>query len=301
MTNTKEARIETSTVCNYNCVFCPHNIMTRKKEIMSMELFKDIISKLPKQITTITLSGMGEAFMDKGIFDKIKYCKSLGYTVNVLSNGSKITNINIDELVNSGLDSIRISIHSVNPYKYKMITKANDNEIYYALASPILIAMKRKTPIKIIITTDMIEEDEEEVKNIRKKYENIVDTIEIWKVHNWSSWKDYRKGKKSKTTCGRPFNGPLQIQVDGTINMCCFDYDGKLLLGDLKSQSIEEIFESDMYKTIVDFHKGKNNNSNLLCNKCDQLYEKDDSIVIYNNKFGKERIGKLSTTYEDVE
>lgn len=300
MTNTIEARIETSTICNYNCIFCPHNEMTRKKEIMSMELFEHILYILPKQITTLTLSGMGEALMDKGIFDKIKYAKERGYIVNLLTNGSKLTSINIEKLIHSGLDSIRISIHSVDLNKYQKITGATDKEAFYAISSPQLIAILAKTPIKTIVTVDVIDENKKDIKEIIKKYEHLIDLLEVWKVHNWSSWKNWRKGTRIKKTCGRPFNGPLQIQVDGTVNMCCFDYDGKLLLGDLKTQNLNEVFDSEMYKSIVNFHNG-GEDKNLLCSRCDQLYERDESVLIYNSKFGKDRVGKLSTTYREIE
>ena len=71
-------------------------------------------------------------------------------------------------------------------------------------------------------------------------------------ITGWTG-RDYRTIKKEQLkTCGRPFNGPLQVQVDGTVNMCCFDYNGKLLLEDLNAQSLAEIFNSVAYKKIRD-------------------------------------------------
>ena len=297
---TTEARIEISTLCNYKCSFCPHSELNRKKETMSMNLFIDIIAKLPEHITTITLSGLGEAFLDTDIFDKIYYAKKMGYIVNILTNGSQLNQIKTLKITNLKVDSLRISIHSTDIKKYKEITGSSDED-YYTVMNSIRILNEFPNDVKVIVTVDMIEENTDEVNNIIKKIEPLVDLLEIWKVHNWGSRFDYRKGKKVKSTCGRPFNGPLQIQVDGTVNMCCFDYDGELLLGDLKTQTIDEIFEGSMYKVIVDYHKGINSYADLLCHKCDQLYEKDESILIYNSKFGKERIGKTSTTYEDME
>lgn len=303
MTNTKEARIETSTVCNYSCVFCPHSSpdFTRKKQIMNMDLFKDIISKLPKQINTITLSGMGEVCTDPGTIDKIKYCKEKGYTVNMLSNGSLLTSIMLHQIVEAGLDSLRLSIHAIDPIKYENITGATTNEYINAINTVDILSGFRNG-MELIVTCDMIEVDEDIIKNIRNWFEKKVDLLEIWKTHNWSDWGNYRKGSTHKTTCGRPFNGPLQIQVDGTINMCCFDYDGKLTIGDLKTQTVDEVFSGEEYKNILSFHSGEFDYEPLLCEYCDQLYEIDESVVIYNSKYNsKERIGKVSTTYQEME
>jgi len=302
MTNTNEARIETSTICNYSCSFCPLNTKSfkRKKEVMSFKLFKEIINKLPENIEVVTLSGMGEPFLDDTIFDKIKYCKEKGYIVNSLTNGSLFDTEKMIKMIDSGLDSLRVSFHYYDINKYKKLTGASSKN-YENVVELINVFHYTKNNIKIIMTVDVLEEDKKDIENIIRNFKDKVDLLEIWKVHNWVNWKEYRKGEKVKQTCGRPFNGPLQIQVDGTINMCCFDFNGELLLGDFKNQKIDEIFNSKMYNKIKNFHLGRKEN-NLICEKCDQLYKKNNSIVIYNSRFeAEERIGKISTTYRKME
>ena len=293
---TNEARIETSTVCNYNCTFCPHDRLTRKKEFMSMELFTEILTKLPKEITILTLSGLGEMFLDPTIFQKIALAKSQGYHVNALTNGSMMNSVGVNALKSSGIDSIRISIHASDLNTYQEITGASVGG--YKNVNFLINNIPKN--IHSIITVDMTKDNTEEVSKMIELYNDKVDLLEIWKVHNWAGEFDYREGEKVKTTCGRPFHGPLQIQVDGTVNMCCFDYDGELTLGDLRTQSLDDIFKGPMYEAIVDFHTGKSSYDNLLCTKCDQLYEKDESILLYNSGFSKDRIGTLSTTYQEM-
>jgi radical SAM protein with 4Fe4S-binding SPASM domain len=125
----------------------------------------------------------------------------------------------------------------------------------------------------------------------------------VWRPHNWVDGRDYRAVQQEKLkTCGRPFKTPLQVQVDGTVNMCCFDFDGKLLLGDLKDQTLKEIFQSDMYKKIVECHTtGKYENSGLICKNCDQRNVDKSDVMVYNSKFAiEERVKKVSTTYSDI-
>lgn len=298
MTNTNEARIESSTVCNYACSFCPHSDLTRSKDFMSMDLYRTIIDKLPSEIEVVTLSGLGEMFLDPNIFAKIIYAKNRGYTVNALTNGSMFVGSKLEELRVSGIDSVRLSIHASTFDLYKSITGCSsvrdfNNKEY-------LIDYLQATDIEVIVTMDVTDENIHDVDNVILKYRERVDLLEIWKVHNWGKWGSYRDGEQAKMTCGRPFDGPLQIQVDGTINMCCFDYDGTLLLGDLKTQTIEEIFNSASLDTIKKFHLGETVEEDILCKHCDQLYAKDEGILIYNSKFGKERIGTLSTTYKEM-
>ena len=130
-----------------------------------------------------------------------------------------------------------------------------------------------------------------------------VDLLEVWRPHNWADSKDYRAVQKDKLkTCGRPLNTPLQIQVDGTVNMCCFDFDGKLLLGDLRTQTLEEIFESSMFNKILRYHtSGDYRGSGIICENCDQRNVEKTDAMIYNSKYDiEERVKKVSTTYADL-
>jgi radical SAM protein with 4Fe4S-binding SPASM domain len=274
---------------------------------MSNTTFFKLLNKLEIEaphITDITLSGMGEPFFDPQIVDKAWHAKNKGYRVYILSNGSKADPERIYTLFKNKLDSIRFSVHSLHEDYYDHITQTKNN--FHKSLSNIEFALSIKSHFntKIIISSDITEDHIEDVEKLRARFARRADLLEIWRPHNWVNWAGYRSGKLFKTTCGRPFNGPLQIQVDGTINMCCFDYNGDLLLGDFNTQSLEEIFSSEMYQKIVEAHsdKEKMKQSNLICKQCDQLYEKDESIMLYNSKFDKsKRIEKVSTTYKGLE
>lgn len=303
-TTSNEVRFETSTLCNYKCQFCPHHIsFSRKKEIMSYDLFISLLEKVKEQlpqITECTISGFGEALLDKDIINKFVYAKYNGYNIHLLTNGSRLTEENIDDLLLMGINDIRISLHTLNTHNYMSITKAKEKDHYHVVnIIDYIVNHKNKKKTNLIITADIVKENEGDVQELIDELSEKVDVLEIWKPHNWSDWANYRNGRKKKTTCGRPWNGPIQIQVDGTVNMCCFDYNGKLTLGDLKTQTFSEIENGEMMQKIRSLHKGSEE-KNLICEKCDQLYDLKD-IVIYNSKFdSQDRIGKLSTTYKEI-
>ena len=130
-----------------------------------------------------------------------------------------------------------------------------------------------------------------------------VDLMEIWYAHNWVYGLKNRIVQKEKLkTCGRLDKGPLQIQVDGTINACCFDWDGKLVFGDLKSQRLTEIFSSMTHDSVFWYHKlGNFEDSKLICENCDQRNKDKSDILIYSSKHDlDERVKMTSTVYEKV-
>lgn len=305
VTTTNEVRLEISTECSYSCRFCPHSEkLTRKKEIMSNDLFKSLLLKVKNQapqITDLTLSGLGESTLDKDLLKKVEFAINEGYKIHILSNGSIISIGRLKRLIDLRVSDLRFSVHAVdsNKYNYVVGRRVNINSIIEKIEKSYLYSRNKNT--KIIVTSDIIDQTLDQIEKIKQKFLLITDLLEIWRVHNWADGFNFRNRDREKTTCGRPFHGPLQIQVDGTVNACGFDYDGKLLLGDLKNQSLKEIFNSDEYKRISDFHSDINSRDDIICNGCDQLRE-DLGSVIFNSKYNaKDRVGKTSTNYKDLE
>jgi len=303
MLNTNEVRIETCTFCNYECVFCPHSTtFKRKQEIMSLDKFCFIVDKIKEElpnITDITISGFGEAFIDDTILDKIQYARLSGFKVHTLSNGYYLNKSKVKFLNDIGVEDIRISLHSIEYDAYKKLTKASYHHFSEVLVNIDYII--KKTDIPLILTFEIIPHiNDDQIDKIKDLYGNHA-TIEMWKPHNWANAFKYRKKKITKTTCGRPWNSPYQIQVDGTVNMCCFDYNGILLLGNFLTQTMEEIFTGRLYLDLKMHHENDMlDNSKYLCKNCDQRQSQED-IIIYNNKFNKtDRINRTSTNYEKI-
>ena len=297
---TNEVRIETSTKCNLSCVFCPHSTQfKRKKEIMSYNMFCTILDKIKLEkstIDTVTISGFGEAFLDNTILDKIEYARSKGYKVLVLTNGTLLTPFIINSLESLGIESLRISLHTTNQYNYKKITKSNlCNKVVSSIDNII------DSNLKLIISCEIIDINKNDINDIVEKYKEKVYLIEMWKPHNWVTAYNYRNKTPLVKTCGRPFNGPIQIQIDGTINMCCFDFNGELLLGNFLKNSLQYIFNDKPFKEIESFHHGNSIISSLICKNCDQRSNSSENIV-YNSKFSKtERIHLTSTNYKEID
>ncbi len=302
-----ELRLEVTTKCNYNCIICPREKLTRKKETMSYELFKHIFDKInseTSQYDTLTFPGLGEPLLDKTVDDKIIYAKKHNYTVLMLTNGSLLTVDRFRRLEDIGLDSVRVSIYGDSPESYNIVHRTKKADSFQRVRENLTEISRIKDHTSLLITYNVVEGcNDSALEPWIEYWKDKVDLLEVWRPHNWVDGRSYRSVQREKTkTCGRPWKTPLQIQVDGTVNMCCFDFDGKLLLGDLKTQTLEEVFESSMFKKILKHHtSGDFNESGLICENCDQRNLDKSEVMIYNSKFDiQERIRKVSTTYADI-
>ncbi len=302
-----EIRFETTTKCNYNCIICPRDKLTRKRETMPLNRFKYLLDKViseTSQYDTVTFSGFGEPLLDPTLDEKIKLASNHGFNVLILSNGSLLTVERFKVLEGLGVKSIRISLYGMSTQTYSAIHRITKPEIFNKLIDNLVKIAEMKKTTEILLTYNVVEGiNSSETEAWIEFWKDKVDLIEVWKPHNWVDGRDYRAIQPEKLdTCGRPWTTPLQIQVDGTVNMCCFDFDGKLLLGDLNTQTLGEIFSSESFHKILRCHEtGNFTHSNLICENCDQRNKEKADVMIYNSKFEiSERVGKVSTTYKEL-
>jgi len=309
--DTNEVRIEIATTCNAECVFCPHptDEFTRTKRVMTTADYKFYLDKVlaakGDAITDIGFSGFGEIFTDKNILEKLQYAHTKNRDIHVLTNGSLLTKELMDEMFKLNIADIRISIHTSIPDSYnKTMMFKNKKTNYFNVKSNIDYIINNKPDHMDLILTAVI--DNSILDDVEQLIEDYDDKcyLEIWKPHNWVYGKDYRNVDRValKKTCGRPFNGPIEVLNNGDVIMCCFDFNASMVLGNLKKQSLEEIYESDLFKKLVSTHTdGSCATSDLICNGCDQLHVTED-VIIHNNRVGDKevRLSKTSTNLKQI-
>ena len=110
----EQIQIETvAGLCNVSCNMCPIDSHPRQ-EIMSLDFFKRIIKRLKSysgEIKMVTLSGIGEPFLDKSISLKISYLVESGFQgVGVYTNGMALTPSNTEKVFEAGLSTLVISL-----------------------------------------------------------------------------------------------------------------------------------------------------------------------------------------------
>jgi radical SAM protein with 4Fe4S-binding SPASM domain len=107
------ANIEITTYCNLDCQFCARSELNKRNKHMPFELFRNILSILPNTYK-IVLVGLGEPLLHPEIVDFIKYAKSQGRKVGMVTN-AMLLNPNVSyQLLEAGLDSIAFSIDGSN-------------------------------------------------------------------------------------------------------------------------------------------------------------------------------------------
>ena len=290
-----EVRIENCSICNANCIMCPREKLTRPQMIMTNKHFgylvdqsKDLGAEL------ISIFGFGEPLIDRDVIWKTQYCSNLGLDTFITTNAALLNTDMAFGLISAGLSHMRFSCHGVGR-NYERVHKPLKFENVRANIFNFIKINDIKYNHSSTVSMTVIPMNNETIDEIRDYWEDYVDYLEIWRPHNWGDCKDYRKGRKQLKTCFRPFNGPLQINADGQIMVCCFDFDGKMIVGCTHSQSIEEIIKGAWFRRIREKHE-RGDMSGLPCETCDQLFIEEQNPLLYSNRDPSLEINKTSST-----
>ena len=298
-----EIRFETTNKCTYHCKICPREEMTRDQGIMSMELYKRlIIEGIERGLKYVTLTGFGEAFLDKHFIERAMFAKSCGLYVSVDTTGFALKQSIAQELIQMEFDFIRFSIFATTKEVYKKVHNLDKFDIVLSNVLQLMDLKSEKNSIFPKVGVYYVEqpENKHQTNDFLNFWVGKVDEVNAWKAHNWIDTYNFRKkGYKRKKTCGRPLHGPLQIRWNGEVSACCFDFNNQLIIGDLSKGTYDDLFEDARYKKLYDAHNSGDMKDYTICDNCDQLYEVPDTLIFSTDDQNK--IGTSGNTFVSFE
>ncbi|MEW6479088.1 MAG: radical SAM protein [Pseudomonadota bacterium] len=120
---------ETVNICNFRCVICPYNEMTRQKQTMKDELFKKVVADycdMGGGDVALTPS-VGDVFLDKKLVNRIRHLKeqpkikSIGFVTNA-GNAGVFSDEDLAFIVNS-CTRINISVYGLDEEETAAMTR----------------------------------------------------------------------------------------------------------------------------------------------------------------------------------
>ena len=279
-----EVRFETTDLCNAHCIMCPREKHTRPHGIMDQAKYKKSIDEIiTLGAKRVVLTGYGEPMLDKNLEKKISYAKSKGLGTYIITNGSAITEKRARSLLRAGLDEMRVSFYGMEAKTYNAVMRGLDyGKTIRALMDFKDIREKLGVDTKIHLSFLAMSENHKDVESFKAFWGPKVDIIEVWKPHNFGDGKNFRLRTDKKKTCGRPENGPLQIQWNGEVVPCCYDYNNQIILGNAFEQPIMDILNGAKYKALRQAHKKGRFDKFPYCDQCDQLLPHEDALLFTN-------------------
>lgn len=311
--------IEPTPYCNLKCVMCPQSdsrisSVIQGKTHIDFALYRKIIDEAVDHVYDINLAHRGESTFHKCLPDMIRYAAQRGIRTRLHTNGTILNERMSREIVESGLDLMSFSFDGFEKGSYEKIRvrsnfdKTLDNIVQF-------LRVKKQygngKPFTVFQVIDMEGNTAGKEAFIRRFDGLPLDQWYIKKPHNWGGIKsgdpviDQYCHRESYSHCSFLWYS-LTILWDGRVTPCPQDFFEEQILGDLRSQTIREVWDGkplvDLRQALVDREWEKVR----PCNTCDRLWRKkvagmpkvnlrtfiSDNLIGYNflNRFFRTRI-----------
>ncbi|MGD9158490.1 MAG: radical SAM protein [Desulfobacteraceae bacterium] len=274
-------------VCNFKCSYCIHSLPKKDrgfiadKTIMDFDLYKKCIDDLvqfPQKIKMLRFAATGEPLLHPQIAEMIKHAKDkkVGESLEIVTNASLLTKELSDDLIDAGLDWLRISIQGLSSQKYKAICGVDIDLDEFTENIRYFYKNRKECKVYIKIIDCALEENEEE--KFYDIFGSICDKIAIEHLNPAVPEIDYTKLSDTPLTitqngnavqnaeiCPQPFY-MLQINPDGNIVPCC-SMQTAFVCGNAEEESIFDAWNGGKFKKFqLAMLKNK---KNYICKKCE--------------------------------
>ena len=116
-----EAYFEVANRCNSLCATCPLTFSPQEQaRQLSLDEFKALVAQLP-DLRRAVLQGIGEPLLNRDLARMIAHLKERGVYTVFNTNAALLTRRRQVELIDSGLDELRVSLDSSTPDTYLKI------------------------------------------------------------------------------------------------------------------------------------------------------------------------------------
>lgn len=260
--------IDPSNICNLRCPLCPTGLATlgRERGRMPLERYRQLIDQIAPYAYFVELYNWGEPFLHPMIFDMIKYASSKRIAVRVSSNLNHFNAEMAAKAVESGLDSVLLSVDGSTQETYGKYRRGGQLERALENIRLLVAAKKKANSYRPFITLRILinrynEHQIGPMRTIARELEVdaftigtlFVDTTDKGQVEEWLptderlSYYDHSAPQiENVWHCSDLWEG-MTINWDGGLAPCCWLHDKKHDYENGFERPLREIWNGDAY------------------------------------------------------
>ena len=298
--------LDPSNHCNFHCSFCPRSLPDYRNYIekdvhLDFDLCAKIFDELRNwnRLKVLRLYYLGEPFLNPKFADILALALrwKVAERIEITSNGTVLSNDLAERLCDAAENDnetniyLRFSVYSVLPEKHATITGASfDIERIRTNIENLKTVRDKRRASNIFLYAKMLDMFSDENDLFLERYHGIVDEAAIEPPHNWSGANDHNilagaYGNGVPQTAFRHAACPLlfysmAVNADGSVVVCCIDWNRKTQIGDCNTQSLREIWNGESLHHLRLLHLSGKRRENDACRNCEFLHEipKSDGV-----------------------
>lgn len=294
-------QVETTNVCNSACTFCAYTKMTRKKGVMSLPLFEQIIAEYAAMGGgSVSLTPLvGDALLDPHLIERLQILDECPQTTQISLTTNAIaferyTDNEIRQILET-MDCIQISIGGLDESTYMEMFGVNKfAQVQSSLERLLKLKDEIEAPpnINLAFRTNDWRFELRYRQQIKELQQRGVFVSHIWSYANYAGLVEKDKNLKLEVSSGNMKKDltciysavHMAIGWDGRITACgCADFEGtELRIGQLGEGSLGQVWAGAKRRGVLDSFA--NRKLHKICREC-SAYKSDSAI--FSNKFCK--------------
>lgn len=227
----------------------------------------------------VILHGYGEPLVDKNIVKRVQACTDRGIPTYFSCVPANLSVKRAEKVMDAGLSVLKCSMDGLDDEQQQSV-RGRLNNFEKSLQTMLdVIEMKEKKGYKTLIVPTMIAlSADDEAKEMHQRF------IEMWKGHDVFAYvksqdnRWYFEGDEGlennshyeEQYCEYPWTS-LTVMADGSVVPCTQDYNCELAQGNVKDNSLKEIWNGENYENLRKWHVSGQFPKGHKCNeRCDQ-------------------------------
>ena len=271
--------------CDLECVMCYQGFRNDAEKFTVNETILDkIFNDFKKNKLSALMLTASEPLLYKH-FDKVlkRAEEAEIMDVFIFTNGNLLNEKNSRLILNSCVTRLFVSIDAATEETYNKVRipvskRLLEENRLRKLENNVKNFIKLKNDLNkrlplTRVSFVALKENSHEVELFKSKWENIVDSVEIQRetsIKVYDKIKNYRGKELKNYNCNKPW-GDMAIYSNGLVGPCCNLVGRKTPIGNIKDNSIKEIWNGSK---MTELRNGfKNNNPNDICKSCIESQE----------------------------
>jgi radical SAM protein with 4Fe4S-binding SPASM domain len=209
---------------------------------------------------TLILHGFGEPILDKTLPEKIAIASKKGLPTYFSMNPVNIKMEKMIEIAEAGLNFLKLSLEGMDnetQMKYRGKTDRSFEETLQKITAVIKLFTERNYKTKIIITKLNFKDDFKEQEYYLNYWKQFPVIVYVKNQHNRWLYEEEAVSENSAEYMQRYCEFPwmsASILHDGTVVPCPLDYEGKLNMGNINNNTLEEIWNGEKFDSFRKMH-----------------------------------------------
>jgi MoaA/NifB/PqqE/SkfB family radical SAM enzyme len=291
--------LDTTNICNARCPFCPlftgnwpMDRTTRAPGFMTQDLFNKIVSEVGgwERRPEIIISANAEILQDPLLKDRLSSLREskLASTTSLLTNGQLLGEEAAGRILDAGIKELVIGFDGATKEVYEAHrVRCSYDRVLGNIQRFTELRHRRRQETRIVLKFVRTLRNDHEVAAAYRLFSGILDhsldTFQDCLAVDWSDgmgqtpnyyYIEQATGRRRLSSFNY-FETGLQIQSEGTVGACCWDYNLTISnggLGDVRASTVMEVWEGPARAALRE-RLARPESTPDKCQKCIILHE----------------------------